>query len=90
MATAANFDSSSSSDAGGDDRGYSFEFVDEKNPENFTCVICQLVIRDLVETGCGHVGCKYCIEEWEKRKFGLAFFWLIVQNKDYSKYYIYI
>ena len=69
MAAAANFDSSSSSDASGEDRGFSFEFVEEKNTEKLSCIICHMVIRDFSEVGCGHGSCKYCIETWEDKKY---------------------
>ena len=44
--------------------GYPFEFLEP----DFQCIICQFVIRGFTELPCGHAGCKYCIEQWEKRK----------------------
>jgi len=71
MASAANYDSSSDEMNAGDAGGYSFELIDKKFEEKFTCIVCHLVIKGFTEVGCnnGHAGCKYCIEEWEKRKF---------------------
>ena len=73
MAAAASFDSSSSSDEmyAGDTGGYFFELIDEKNPEQFTCIVCHLIIKGFTEVRCGngHAGCKYCIYEWEQRKY---------------------
>ncbi|XP_066914167.1 TNF receptor-associated factor 6-like isoform X2 [Clytia hemisphaerica] len=44
--------------------GYHFELVEN----DFQCIICHYVIRGFTELPCGHAGCKFCIEEWEKRK----------------------
>ena len=73
MASSVNYDSSSSSDEVNADNacGYNFELVDEKNPEQFTCIVCHLIIRGFVEVRCGngHAGCQFCIDEWEKQKY---------------------
>lgn len=60
------YSSSSNSNSDGDDDdkefGYPVEFLDG----TFQCNICKLTIRKFTELPCGHVGCKNCIERWEK------------------------
>uniref|UniRef100_A0A7M5V9W7 RING-type domain-containing protein n=1 Tax=Clytia hemisphaerica TaxID=252671 RepID=A0A7M5V9W7_9CNID len=55
---------SSSSSEEDENIGYHFELVEN----DFQCIICHYVIRGFTELPCGHAGCKFCIEEWEKRK----------------------
>ena len=42
------------------------EFIDKKDEDKFTCLICSKIINNFNELPCSHVGCKYCIEQWEK------------------------
>lgn len=58
--------SSSDNDSDSNDHqeefGYPVEFIDG----SFQCTICKWTIRKFTELPCGHVGCKNCIERWEK------------------------
>lgn len=56
---------SSSSSEEDENIGFPFEFLETAD---FQCIICTHVIRGFTELPCGHAGCKFCIEEWEKRK----------------------
>ena len=64
-------DSSSNESSTRNGGGYSFELVDNKFEAKFTCIVCQLFIREFTEVGCGngHAGCRYCIDEWEERRY---------------------
>ncbi|XP_066914172.1 uncharacterized protein [Clytia hemisphaerica] len=55
---------SSSSSMEDENTGYPFDFLET----DFQCVICTMVIRGFTELPCGHAGCKFCIERWEKKK----------------------
>lgn len=46
--------------------GYDEDFVNALNDE-FLCVICQLTLKQLVLTRCGHRFCKECLEEHLRR-----------------------
>ena len=54
---------STSSDEGSLD-GYRFRFV---NNDGYECIFCLKIIRGFVELPCGHAGCDYCVEQWEKK-----------------------
>lgn len=43
--------------------GYDFEFVNLKD-DKYDCPICLLVLRDPVQTPCGHRFCHKCIHRW--------------------------
>ncbi|XP_074659985.1 TNF receptor-associated factor 6-like [Tubulanus polymorphus] len=43
--------------------GYAYEFV-PKLDEKYECTICQLGLREPVQTVCGHRFCKACIQKW--------------------------
>lgn len=45
-------------------QGYDFELENESTPQSYKCTICFCLMRDAVETPCGHAGCKRCIEQW--------------------------
>ncbi|XP_066932005.1 TNF receptor-associated factor 3-like isoform X2 [Clytia hemisphaerica] len=55
---------SSSSSNEDENAGYPFDFLET----DFQCIICTMVIRGFTELPCGHAGCKFCIEKWEKQK----------------------
>lgn len=46
--------------------GYDEDFVNAVDDE-FLCVICQLTLKELVLTRCGHRFCKECLEEHLRR-----------------------
>ena len=46
--------------------GYHFEFVCNNTDEAYECMICLKIIKNFVELLCGHAGCHYCIQQWEK------------------------
>lgn len=60
MATKSTNEASSDNE----DSGFDFEFV---NCDHYQCIICLKIIKGFVELPCGHAGCKYCIEQWEKK-----------------------
>ncbi|XP_066280948.1 TNF receptor-associated factor 3-like [Branchiostoma lanceolatum] len=50
-----------SSDDGGS-QGFDADFV-KKPDERYICPVCELVLREPVQTGCGHRYCKFCINQ---------------------------
>lgn len=46
--------------------GYDEEFVNEVE-DDFLCLICQLPLREPVQTICGHRFCKACLKEHLRR-----------------------
>ena len=43
------------------EHGYDASFVHELDPK-YTCPVCLLVLRDPVQTKCGHRFCKLCLK----------------------------
>ena len=50
--------------------GYDEEFVNEVE-DDFLCLICQLPLKEPVQTRCGHRFCNACLEEHFRRYFYL-------------------
>ena len=48
--------------------GYDFEIKDASSPSVYKCVICQLLIRKLIELPCSHPYCEQCLVRWEQQK----------------------
>ena len=48
--------------------GYDYEFVDTNLPDEFQCLICRLVPRDVHQANCcGKMFCKSCLDEWKTK-----------------------
>ena len=47
------------------EHGYEYKFVSKVDPA-YECPICLLVLRDPVQTECGHRFCKACITRWKQ------------------------
>ena len=48
--------------------GFDVEFVDEIKTDIITCNICELILREPVQSvPCGHRFCKSCIERFHER-----------------------
>ena len=48
--------------------GYDYEFVDTNLPDEFQCLICKLVPRDVRQASCcGKMFCKSCLDEWKTK-----------------------
>ena len=45
--------------------GYHFNFT--TNDGCYECVICLKIIKNFIDLPCGHAGCDYCIQQWEKK-----------------------
>jgi TNF receptor-associated factor 4 len=47
--------------------GYDYSFVDNEKSSEYTCPICALVLRDPVQTSCGHLFCSSCLAKLKNR-----------------------
>ena len=48
--------------------GYDYEFVDTNLPDEFQCLICTLVPRDVHQASCcGKMFCKSCLDELKRK-----------------------
>ena len=46
------------------EEGYNHHFVDDVDTK-YECPICLMVLRDPVQTGCGHRFCAGCLKKWQ-------------------------
>ena len=55
----------STSNTGNDEIDYDFELKGEKIDEYY-CLICFLLLRDIAQMPCKHMLCKHCLDGWGK------------------------
>ena len=73
--------------------GYDVEPIDALQ-QDFYCIVCKLLIKEAMQTRCGHVLCKGCLEKLKDScrekyiSFFIAYF-TISYNIDYA-YVVYI